>query len=187
MPVIVEEDLLDPPPIPAKSSRRLTVNGGYGGHGSSSLLLVTLDGSSYLDSQENLPDREPGEFKEGIRDRQWAVRRGGWFRLAFWELLLLLESVVGLAVGLTVGLKRGYVRKTDVVLCRGSSADSHTALPPQEPPSPRRLSQVDRIHSPQLWPTSQRAVQPTHRLGGASPLLLTTRQPQICQLRSSPG
>ena len=109
MPVIVEEDLVDPPPIPAKSSRRLTVNGGYGG--SSSLLLVTLDGSSYLDSQENLPDRKPGDLKEGIRDQDWAVRRGGWFRLAFWVVLLLLGSVVGLAVGLTVGLKRRYVQR----------------------------------------------------------------------------
>ncbi|KAK1830312.1 hypothetical protein QBC39DRAFT_113379 [Podospora conica] len=108
LPVIEEEDDVEPPPIPAKSQRRFTVTGEAGGGGGGGVFLqARLDDSSYLDSEESLPDRKTGVVKETIKDREWVARRGGWRRLLV-GAVLLLGSVVGIAVGLAVGLKRRH-------------------------------------------------------------------------------
>jgi hypothetical protein len=105
LPVIDEDDAVDPPPIPSKSARRLTVNGEAGGGGVGGLLQARFDDSIYLDSEESLPDRKSGVVKETIKDRKWVARRGGWRRLLI-GAVLLLGLVVGIAVGLAVGLKK---------------------------------------------------------------------------------
>lgn len=82
------------------------MNGADGEGGRGGLLQATFDGSSYLDSEESLPDRKTGVVKETIKDRKWVARRGGWRRLLV-GAVLLLGLVVGVAVGLAVGLKKG--------------------------------------------------------------------------------
>lgn len=56
-------------------------------------------------SVKDLPDRTPLEYKQGLQEKGWFARRGGWYRLAL-IAFIFTALAVGLAVGLTIGLGR---------------------------------------------------------------------------------
>ncbi len=92
--MIHEDEDVPPPPIPPRSHRRSTILGQPTAAGAGEGLGAD-------------PDSAPGQPPkiEGIDDREWLARRGGWRRLAV-LIAVLTVVVIGLAVGLTVGLHR---------------------------------------------------------------------------------
>lgn len=96
LPIIIE-DAIDPPAIPAKSPRRLTMP-------SLASIPAIPQNSTPRSSQESVPGRRLKALKRGLRAQEWIARRGGWYRLVLgW--MVTLGLIVGLAVGLTLGLR----------------------------------------------------------------------------------
>jgi hypothetical protein len=96
LPIIIE-DVIDPPAIPAKSPRRLTMP-------SLASIPAIPQNSTSQSSQESVPGRRLNALKSGLKAQEWIARRGGWYRLVLgW--MVTFGLIVGLAVGLTLGLR----------------------------------------------------------------------------------
>jgi hypothetical protein len=114
MPIIAEDDSVRPV-LPDRAVRRSAVpidtrtasyNYNYSPYASRSP-TTTIPTTSSNDG--TAPNRKPeGDAEQRILDQEWIARRRAWYRtvlLAF----LSIAVIVGLAVGLTLGLRKGYV------------------------------------------------------------------------------
>ena len=104
MPIISEDDAVDPPSLPIRSSKRLTTpdeDSEYAAY-----LAFAAEYPTHKLEDGSLPDRTPAPAqRQGFWDHAKIAKRGGWYRMGL-IALFIIALVVGLSVGLTVGLRK---------------------------------------------------------------------------------
>ncbi|KAB5578474.1 hypothetical protein GE09DRAFT_551944 [Coniochaeta sp. 2T2.1] len=114
MPIIAEDDSV-PPAVPKRSASR---------RAGQSIPPATIFNYNYMPNSTNsrspkstlpssssdgtMPDRKPevnNHHLEALRKQEWVARRGGWYRIMI-ITFLVIAATVGLAVGLTLGLRK---------------------------------------------------------------------------------
>ena len=122
MPIIAEDETA-PPVVPSRSAKRsynaatpaAIYNYNYSPFSNRSPTTTLHSASS---SDGSVPDRKPeNNDSEAIHQQEWVARRGGWYKLLL-IALLTIAAIIGLAVGLTIGLrkKRYFVPSSPPVL-----------------------------------------------------------------------
>ncbi|KAB5549854.1 hypothetical protein GE09DRAFT_187189 [Coniochaeta sp. 2T2.1] len=112
MPIIAEDDSV-PPAVPKRSASRragkpLTTPAtvfNYNYMPNSRTPSSTIPSSS---SDGTMPDRKPevnNHHLEALRKQEWVARRGGWYKIMI-ITFLVVAAIIGLAVGLTLGLRK---------------------------------------------------------------------------------